>query len=375
MDDLLALARRRSPRRPWLAARVAVLIVTLVAAGCARSPAASPALSSASPAASDASGLVDIGAGLAGPTGLTASVYATGLANAAAFAFDAEGRLWVATAAYSDEGTDGVYLVPAKGTSPLEVIDGLSTPLGLLWYEGSLYVSSADGIVAYDGFDGRAFASSRTILTFPAGTGELNGIAIAPTGRIALGISAPCDSCDPTDEWSAAVVSFLPDGSDLRIEASGIRAPVGLAWYPGTSDLFVTMNQRDDLGEATPGDWLAVVGHGEDWGFPGCSGQGGAECAGTPAPIAVLDKHAAVSGVAIVAGQLGASIGTSALVAEWTKGKVLRVALDRTGSDYAGTVTPFLAGLQNPVAVVAGPDGAVFVSDWGSGIVYRVGAA
>jgi hypothetical protein len=27
------------------------------------------------------------------------------------------------------------------------------------------------------------------------------------------------------------------------------------------------MNQRDDLGDATPGDWLALVGDGEDWAF------------------------------------------------------------------------------------------------------------
>jgi len=59
------------------------------------------------------------------------------------------------------------------------------------------------------------------------------------------------------------VVSFLPDGSDLRVEAGGIRAPVGLAYYPGTNDLFVTMNQRDDLGAQTPGDWLAVVRAGQ----------------------------------------------------------------------------------------------------------------
>ena len=70
-------------------------------------------------------------------------------------------------------------------------------------------------------------------------------------------------------------MSFLPDGSDLRVEASGIRAPVGLTTDPASGDVLVTMNQRDDLGDATPGDWLAVVRSGQDWGFPDCYGQGG----------------------------------------------------------------------------------------------------
>ena len=91
------------------------------------------------------------------------------------------------------------------------------------------------------------------------------------------------------------------------------------------------MNQRDDLRDATPGDWLAVVRDGQSWGFPQCYGQGGTVCKGVPQPIAVLDKHAAASDVTIVTGQLGATVGTAALVAEWAKGAVLRVPLAENG--------------------------------------------
>jgi glucose/arabinose dehydrogenase len=310
-----------------------------------------------------------------GPPGLQVTVYTQGLPKASAFGFDPQGRLWVATAAYSDDGTDGVYLVAAAGATPVKVIASLHTPLGLLWYQQSLYVASKERVDAYSGFDGTKFAEHRGILALPAGVGEVNGIALSPDGRIVMGISAPCDHCAPTLADSAAIVSFQPDGSDLRIDASHIRAPVGLTYYPDTSDLFVTMNQRDDLGDATPGDWLSLVQQGQDWGFPDCYGQGGDACTGVPAPVAALDKHGAVDGVAIVTGQLGPAVGTAAIVAEWSTGKVQQVTLARSGPAYTGTVKPFLTGLQQPVPVILTPDGALLVGDWGTGTVYRIAVA
>jgi glucose/arabinose dehydrogenase len=326
--------------------------------------------------------LVAIGEGLLGPAGLTAGVYATGLEHAAAFAFDEDGRLWVATAAFEDAGDDGVYVVAGEGSDPVQVLADVHTPLGLLWLDGELYVASRERVDAFGGFDGAAFVTSRQVLSLPEGVGEVNGLAVSPGGRLALGISAPCDSCDPGDDLSGVVVTFAPDGTDLTVLASSIRAPVGLAYFPGTDDLFVTMNQRDDLGDSTPGDWLAVVRDGQDWGFPDCYGQGGAACDGVPEPVAELDEHAAVSGLALLAGQtvtaeMVDAVGTAAVVAEWATGAVVLVELqvvdggDATRS-YTGTVHPFLEGLRNPVAVAATPGGALVVGDWTTGVVYVV---
>ncbi len=324
---------------------------------------------------SESDALVAIGAGLHGRSGLRATTYATGLTHAAAFAFDGSGRLWVATAAYEDGGDDAVYVVTAAGATPKKVISGVHTPLGLLWVDGALYVSSHERVDAYRDFDGTTFASSANVVTFPAGVGENNGLVRSPDGRIVLGISAPCDACTPSSEYSAAIVSFEPDGTDLRVDASGIRAPVGLAYYPGTSDLFVTMNQRDDLGDETPGDWLALVDAGTTWGFPDCDGQASDACSSVPAPVATLDEHAAVSGVAIVTGELGPAVGDAAIAAEWAKGKLVEVALTPSGATYTGAVSTFLTGIKNPVAVAVGPDGALYAGDWSTGSVYRIAAA
>jgi glucose/arabinose dehydrogenase len=344
-------------------------------------PDATPAASSAPDAttapSSGPASLVDIGAGLQGPAGLTATVIATGLPNAAAVAYDADGRLWVATAAFSDDGSDAVYLVESPGVTPRAIVTDIHTPLGLAWGGGTLYVASAARIDAFSGFADGTFATRRTVVTLPDGVGEVNGLAIDPDGRLVVGVSAPCDACTPGSDDAAAVLSLRPDGSDLEVVASGIRAPVGLAYIPGTGDLLVTMNQRDDLGDATPGDWLGLVRSGQAWGFPDCYGQGGDPCAGVPAPVAVLDKHAAVSGLAVVTGGFGPVAGASAFVAEWATGLVLRVALTRTadGSAWTGTVEPFLTGVSRPVPVAIAPDGSIVVGDWDTGTVYRIAAS
>jgi glucose/arabinose dehydrogenase len=299
-------------------------------------------------------------------------VYATGVKHAAALAFDSEGRLWVATANYQDDGTDALYVVARASATPVRVVAKLHTPLGLLWYKGELYVASKARVDAYSGFSGSTFAHRRTVLTLPGGSGEVNQLALAPNGRLLLGVSAPCDHCVVTSTTSAAILSFATDGSDLRVYAKRIRAAVGLTFFPGTSDLFVTMNQRDDLGGSTPGDWLSIVRNGDDWQFPSYYGQTGSAYASTPRPIAVLDRHSAASGVAIVTGQLGKTVGTAALVAEWSDGKVLGVSLTKHGSTYTGTVHAFLTGLKSPVPVLRGAGNTVFVGDWATGRIYEI---
>jgi glucose/arabinose dehydrogenase len=325
--------------------------------------------------ASTRQGLVPIGAGLYGPAGLKAAVYAKGPPTVAAFAFDSSGRLWLTAAGLETHRQDGVYLVAKAGEAAQKIVSGLNDPLGLDWYAGKLYVASVGRVDAYWGFDGSRFTEHRTILKGPETGGENNLLTMAPNGRFVMGVSATCDHCTPTSKWDGAIVSFKPDGSDLSLYAGHVRAPFGLAYYPGTDELFVSMDQRDDLGAATPGDWLAIVHEGQDWGFPNCYGQGGPSCAGIPTALAALDPHGAVGGVAVLTGQLGPKVGNSVLVAEWNVAKIQRVGLERAGTGFRRTgVTPFLRGLHNPLALAIAPDGSLLAGDWATGIVYAIAA-
>jgi glucose/arabinose dehydrogenase len=351
---------RFAVKRPKnFAACISLIAVAFLIAGCGKTGSAK---------------LVPIGAGLHGPSGLKATVYATGLVHASAFTFDQQGHLWVAASGSNTHGSDGVYLIPRAGAKPIKVISGPKGPLGLLWYGQELIVSSLDRVTAYFGLENNHFLQQVVILRGPKGGGENNNLILAPDGRLVMGISASCDHCTPPTKWSGAIVSFKPNGSDLKLYAGGIRAPFGLTFYPGTSNLLASMNQRDDLGAKTPGDWLALVRQGEDWGFPDCYGQATKACAHVPKPIAVLGKHAAAGGVAVLTTQLGNKFDGSALVTEWNLGKVLRVPLKQIGETYTGAAVPFLTGIANPLPVITTSGGAVLVGDWASGTIYRIAA-
>jgi glucose/arabinose dehydrogenase len=345
-------------------------LLTAIAAGAAIAALATGCGGSSTHAASG--DLVSIGAGLHGPSGLHATVYARGITHVSAFAFDARGRLWATASGANEHAGDGVYLVAHREARPVKVVAGPRGPLGLVWIGQSLYVSSLGVVTRFSGLDGTRFRERRTVLRGPVAGGENNNIVRAPDGRLLMGISSTCDHCVPPSRWAATIVSFRPDGRGLVTFAHGIRAAYGLAFYPGTSNLLATMNQRDDLGARTPGDWLALVRPGENWGFPACYGQRGTACRGVPAPIAVLDKHAAAGGIVVLTTELGKRFDGSALVAEWHTGKVQRVALERTATGYHGTAQPFLTGIADPLPVATTADGAVLVGDWSTGTIYRI---
>ena len=316
---------------------------------------ASIALTACGGAAS--TGPVPIGAGLSGPHGWHATVYTRGLTHVSALAYDGQGRLWVTTSGATTHGSDGIYVVSRAGAAPRKVAVGITAPLGLVWVGDRLIVSSLGRVTAFSAFDGARFRHRTVILSGPVAGREDNNLVRAPNGRLLMGVSATCDHCVPKDKWSASIVSFHADGSGLKVFASGIRAAYGLAYLPGTSRLFASMNQRDDLGDKTPGDWLSEVHAGQNWGFPGCYGQ----CSSQPEPVAVLDPHAAAGGVAFLD-------RSSAVVAEWQLGKVQRVELS------SGKVSVFLTGLENPLPVITTRTGVLLVGDWGTGRVYELTA-
>ena len=290
------------------------------------------------------------------PPGYTVSTYATGLTHPTAVAFGPDRRLYVA------EDIGRIVTVTRGATTPRTFATALETPLGLLWRGRTLYVSQSGRVDALY-LNGRR----RTVLAgLPYRRHQQNAIVAGPDGRLYLGSGSTCDACIEHDRRSAAILSFRPDGTDLRVVAIGLRNPYGL-FFRGRN-LYVTVNGRDDLGEWEPAEEVVLVRRGRDFGWPACWPSWrlrrlvGA-CRGVSAPIAYLEPHSSADGIATWRGDL--------FVAEWGEYYSSRHGR-RLVRIRRGRVTTFATGFDHPLAVAVDPSGGLLVADWGRGTIYRI---
>jgi glucose/arabinose dehydrogenase len=66
----------------------------------------------------------------------------------------------------------------------------------------------------------------------------------------------------------ASVQRFDADGSNQRTVVEGVRNPIGLDFHPETGQLWMTVQERDGLGDGLVPDFMAPVEMGADYGFP-----------------------------------------------------------------------------------------------------------
>jgi glucose/arabinose dehydrogenase len=234
-------------------------------------------------------------------------------------------------------------------------------------------------VVAYSDFDGRRFRHKRLVVDgLPTGRHRVDSLAAGPDGRLYLGVGSRHDAQRSSDRLSATVVSFPPRGGRVRVAATGLRNPYGLAFVPGTSRLLVAEHGRDDLGLHSPPEEINLVRTRERarwYGFPECWGQGGAPCRGAVDPVVRLRAHSAPG--AMAAAPSFGRWGRSAFVARFgssfeanpSGGDVLRISL--AGRPRARPLASGF-GLQEPLGLAVGQDGALYVSLWTSGRIVRL---
>src|SRR4029434_1704888 len=75
-------------------------------------------------------------------------------------------------------------------------------------------------------------------------------------------------SDDKAEEHRARIFVSDADGKDLKVFATGIRNPVGLAIHPETGDLWTSVNERDELGDDLVPDYVTRVQDGGFYGWP-----------------------------------------------------------------------------------------------------------
>ncbi|HEV8459100.1 MAG TPA: PQQ-dependent sugar dehydrogenase [Gaiellaceae bacterium] len=290
------------------------------------------------------------------PHGYRVSTYASGLQHPTAMSFGPNGRLYVS------EDVGKIVSVARGETQPRPFAGGLTVPLGLLWRGRTLYVSESGKVEAL-----RAGRPRRVVLSgLPYGEHQQDAIVAGPDGRLYLGSGSTCDACVEEDPRSAAILSFKPDGSDLRVVASGLRNPYGLVFVGKT--LYATVNGKDKLGDTEPAETVVRVQRGARYGWPDCWASYALKkltgsCAGVTRPVAYLEPHSSADGIASWRGDL--------YVAEW--GEYLHHDHGRYLVRIAnGRPTTFATGFDHPLAVAVDPSGDLLVADWGQGVIYAI---
>ncbi len=348
------------------------------------------------------------------PEGFEISIFAEGLDQPRIFAIAPNGDLFVTEPGSRFREVENPNKVrvlrdtDADGAADMIAIfaDGFDMPMGIAFVEGALLVADVKGVWRLPYSDGALTANSRERVTSENALGEKVGshyqrmIALDPDGEhmyVTIGSTANVAD-DPKPH--ASVQRFKLDGSDQITFASGIRVPIGIAFYPGTNDLYVVCNERDMMGDDLVPDYFTRIEEGDFFGWPWAymgatldtriEGGDPDLIAQTKTPDVLFDAHSApISLVFYDAEQFPEEYQGDAFITlhgSWNKGnatgyKVVRVPFEdgRPVGGYENFITGFWIRdmerpkiIGRPAGLIVAPDGSLFLSDDGNDMIYRI---
>jgi glucose/arabinose dehydrogenase len=327
------------------------------------------------------------------PPGFAIEKYAD-VPNARSLALGEQGTLFV-----SNRKGRSVYAVVRNDdgtTRTIELLSSMSTPNGIAFHDGDLYVAEIDRVLRYADIENRLEdAPDGEVLDIDLPSDRHHGwryIGFGPDDHLYISIGAPCNICDKFGY--AQIARMNADGSDREVFASGIRNSVGFTWHPTTGELWFTDNGRDMLGDDKPACELNhAPRQGLHFGYPYChAGEisdpkfgAGRDCANYTPPAQKLGPHVAPLGVKFYTGDMFPErYRNQVFIAEhgsWNRSKKIgyRITLVRLEGDRAVSYEPFAEGwLRNeqfsgrPVDLIVLEDGSMLVSDDYSGKIYRI---
>lgn len=370
------------------------------------------------------------------PAGFKVSVFAADMGKTRLMLRAPNGDLIV-----SDAGKGEVRVLRpsadgATSASASVFATGLTRPYGLaLWPSGAhpkyLYVASVNSVVryAYTAGDLKAKGEPETIIEKLADTGgghitrtlafsnddKTLFVSIGSGSNIADGIGNKPPQ--PLAQWEAAhglggawgsetdrasVHAVDPDGKHRRAYANGLRNCVGMVVHPDTGDLLCSVNERDELGDNLPPDYVTRVKQGGFYGWPWyyLGAHEDPRLKGvrpdlkdkTIVPDTLFQAHSAPLGMTVYRAPAGARHAFPkaydgdvfvALHGSWNRGtrtgyKVVRVMM-KNGVP-TGQYQDFMTGMVlsdrdvwgRPTGVTVAADGALLVVDDAGGVVWRI---
>jgi glucose/arabinose dehydrogenase len=157
------------------------------------------------------------------------------------------------------------------------LIDGLTSPFGMALVGSTLYIADTDALLRVPYTAGTTHIATRPTLVTALPGGRINHhwtkslIASADGSRLYVGVGSNSNAAEngiAKEAERAAVWEIDPATGSHRLFASGLRNPVGLAWEPERGALWVSVNERDELGSDLVPDYMTAVRDGAFYGWP-----------------------------------------------------------------------------------------------------------
>ncbi len=170
-----------------------------------------------------------------------------------------------------DTDSDGVAEMHAT------LLKDLNSPFGMAFSKGTLYVANTDAIVAFPYEEGQAeiTAPGEKISDLPADPINFHwtrDIIVNPDGTklyATVGSNSNVgENGMDLEKNRAAILEIDLATRAVRVFASGLRNPNGLAWQPRTNALWVAVNERDEIGSDLVPDYMTSVRDGGFYGWP-----------------------------------------------------------------------------------------------------------
>lgn len=368
------------------------------------------------------------GAVLHVPPGFTVKSFAAGLKSPRVIRIAPNGDIFVA----ETEG-DRVHVLRAEpgAQQPSQsqtFISGLNGPYGIAFYPPGpnpnyVYIATITAVLRFPYRNGDLVASGppKTIVSLPAGGHTTRDLAFTPDGKtlfVSVGSASNVGEDLPPLKgtqlesfershvlgalWGpetdrADVLAFDPDGGHKRVVATGIRNCSGLTIQPETGALWCAVNERDEIGDDLPPDYVTTVTQGAFYGWPWyyigdhqdprLKGARPDLADKITVPDVLLQPHSAPLGITFYeATQFPDDYHGTAFVAlhgsfnraKRTGYKVVRLLFKdgKPTGEYEDFMTGFVSDDANlwgkPVDTAVAPDGSLLVTDNVGGKIWRI---
>jgi glucose/arabinose dehydrogenase len=303
-------------------------------------------------------------------------------------------------------------------TTETFVEEGLNKPFGIAFYPpGSdpqfLYVANTDGVVRYPYRNGdvKARGAVEELSAELSEGGLLHGgghwtrdITFSADGKkMYVSIGSKSNVSDDEEEADRArIFEFNPDGTGQKVYAWGVRNAVGIKFRPGTDELWMSVNERDKLGDGLVPDYISSVKPGGFYGWPWYylgaiqdprhEGKKPELASQVIVPDVLVQSHSASLNLVFYDGDRFPAEYRGDIFAafhgSWNKKrrtgyKIVRVPIDKTTGKARGDYEDFVTGFVTPegrvwgrpVGVTVAKDGSLLFSEDGNDTIWRVSYA